>query len=53
MGTLLSVGKDIDNWPEGAENIKDAIEHFLTKAFSVYFKNNNIKIPEMEVRNNE
>lgn len=53
MKTLLSVGKDIDNWPEGTENIKDAIEHFLTKAFSVYFKNNNIKIPEMEVRNNE
>jgi DNA-binding transcriptional MerR regulator len=48
LKSLLSAGKDIDNWPAETKDIHDAIEQFLSKALGVYFQNNGIQLPETE-----
>jgi MerR family transcriptional regulator, thiopeptide resistance regulator len=53
LKTLLSAGRDISNWPKEAKNTQEAIEHFLKKAFDIYFTNNGIHLPELEERAND
>jgi DNA-binding transcriptional MerR regulator len=45
---LLQAGKDINNWPEEANNAKEYIENFLVKALNIYLSNNGIQITELE-----
>lgn len=42
IGTLISSGRDIDNWPSEASSIREPIKNFLSKALDLYFKENNI-----------
>jgi Predicted transcriptional regulators len=44
---LLYVGKDIQNWPDEAENVKKPIENFLVKAMKIYLGNNNIPVTQV------
>lgn len=52
LDTLLSAGRDIENWPENTESFHDAIEQFLSKALGVYFEKNGITLPDMEGKQN-
>lgn len=45
---LLYAGRDIENWPDEAKNLKEAIENFLVKALNVYLHHNGIHIAETE-----
>ncbi len=40
--TLVSAGKDLNNWPESAKEIQRSIEDFLAKALHIYIKQNGI-----------
>jgi DNA-binding transcriptional MerR regulator len=44
LKVLLSAGKDIGNWPQEAQFIRESIENFLEKALDSYLLNNGIKI---------
>lgn len=48
LGTLISAGKDIGNWPEETKNMREAIENFLEKALNIYLHNNGIQITDIE-----
>ena len=37
---LIYVGRDMQNWPDEAENVKKPIENFLVKAMKIYLSNN-------------
>jgi DNA-binding transcriptional MerR regulator len=42
LKTLMSVGVDVDNWPDEVKDFKEAVIHFLTDALNIYFKNKGI-----------
>lgn len=44
LNSLIYVGRDIQNWPEAAEDVKRPIQDFLTKALRIYFENNHIPL---------
>jgi DNA-binding transcriptional MerR regulator len=46
LGTLISAGKDIGNWPEETKNMRESIENFLEKALNIYLHNNGIQITD-------
>ena len=48
LGSLISAGKDIRNWPEETKNISESIENFLTKALNIYLINSGIKLSDLE-----
>jgi hypothetical protein len=45
---LIYAGRDIQNWPDEAKNVKEPIKNFLTKALNIYLHCNGIQIEEME-----
>lgn len=52
LDTLVLAGMDVDNWPDGAKEFKQATKVFLERALDVYFKNNAIQLPAVEVEKN-
>ncbi len=52
LETLLSAGMDVDNWPDGAKEFKEATKAFLERALDVYFNNNAIQLPAVGVKKN-
>lgn len=52
LDTLVSAGMDVDNWPDGAKEFKQATKAFLERALDVYFKNNTIQLPAVGVKKN-
>lgn len=38
LKTLVSSGKDIDNWPVEARSVQEPIKNFLSAALQIYFK---------------
>lgn len=46
LGTLISAGRDIGNWPEETKNMRESIENFLEKALNIYLHNNGIQITD-------
>ncbi len=52
LGTLVSAGMDVDNWPDEANEFKQATKMFLERALEVYFRDNGIQLPAVEVEKN-
>lgn len=43
LKSLMSAGSDVDNWPDEAQEFKQAVKMFLETALNVYFKNHQIQ----------
>lgn len=43
LKAMINAGMDIQNWPDEAEDIKEPIGCFLTKALNAYIRNNNFE----------
>lgn len=52
LKTLISSGKDIDNWPKEAGGLHAPIKNFLSSALNVYFQRAGIKRTEIEKGDN-
>jgi hypothetical protein len=48
LGSLISAGRDIRNWPEETKNISESIENFLKQALNIYLFNRGIKLSDLE-----
>lgn len=42
LRTLISSGRDIDNWPKEARALQEPIKHFLSAALDIYFRQNGL-----------
>jgi DNA-binding transcriptional MerR regulator len=46
LKTLISVGRDIGNWPVETKIMRESIENFLEEALNIYLHNNGIQIAD-------
>lgn len=53
LQTLVSSGKDIDNWPEDAKSIQEPIKNFLSRALGIYLHRNGITITSEEAKKHD
>lgn len=46
LKSLIYVGRDIQNWPDEAEEVKKPIKNFLVRALKIYLQHNDIRIAD-------
>lgn len=53
LETLVSSGKDIDNWPEESKNVQIPIRNFLTRALDIYLRRIGVQLKKTEAHNHD
>jgi len=49
LRAMFKVGENLEGWPSESSGLREAVEHFLGEALSVYFQREGIEIPESGV----
>lgn len=53
LETLVSTGRDVDNWPEELRHLQEPIKNFLSQALAIYLSGIGIHLDDMEAKEHD